>query len=152
MNQMRINPVHLGAIASRDVPDCWMLTSSDQLEMTIARATADEDLFIATVRIAVLLPEAQAYQLAAALMLNRDSKNLNGGAVAYNVHDDSFLYCKAIDARKLSLTSFHRQTTEGFATARTLRDLMRHAQEDIGPQPLPLMAPSIMHLLAGKPT
>lgn len=133
MNQSRINPAQLGAIPSRDLSNCWTLVAADQLQMTIAAAGPGEGLFVATVRIATLLPDAQAYQLAAALMLNRDVSNLKGGAVAYNVHDDNFLYCLPIDARLLSLSSFQRQAEEGFATARLLRDLMLHAQEDIGP-------------------
>jgi hypothetical protein len=132
VNPPRINPIQLGAVPSRDVPDCWLLSKPGPLEMTIVRADGD-DLFTVAVRIATLLPDAQAYQLAAALMLNRDTHNLGGGAVAYNVHDDSILYCKAIDARPLSLSAFSGQVEAGFATARVLRELMLHAQEDVGP-------------------
>jgi hypothetical protein len=135
MIQSRINPIQLGAIPSRDTPDFWLLSRPGPLEMTIARAEGD-DLFTVAVRIATLLPDAQAYQLAAALMLNRDTRSLDGGAVAYNVHDDSFLYCKAIDARTLSLSAFGAQVDAGFATARTLRELMLHAQEDVSPPPV----------------
>lgn len=131
MNQSRIDPAQLGAVPSRDISDCWTLVAPDRTQMTIA--CAEEGLFVATVRIATLLPEAQAYQLAAALMLNRDVASLKGGAVAYNVHDDSFLYCMPIDARLLSLASFGRRAEEGFATARQLRELMLHAQADVGP-------------------
>lgn len=133
MKQIRIYPALLGAVPCRDMPWSWLLSHPDQRQMRISCAEADSELFIATIRIATLLPEAQAYQLAAALMLNRDSHNLGGGAVAYNVHDDSFLYCKGIDARILTLSSFRTQIDEGFATARILRALMLQAQKDIGP-------------------
>ena len=131
MNQARIDPAQLGAIPSQDMAGCWTLLGPDQLQMTIAGA--DGDLIVASVRIATLLPEAQAYQLAAALMLNRDVAGLKGGAVAYSVHDDNFLYCMPIDARRLTLASFGRLTEEGFATARQLRQLILLAQADVGP-------------------
>ncbi|SFV17517.1 CesT family type III secretion system chaperone [Pseudoduganella namucuonensis] len=147
MTHMRINPSLLGAIPSRDAPSRWSLSNPQQLQMTIACPDAD-DLFTAAIRIATLLPDAQAYQLAAALMLNSDSANLNGGAVAYNVHDDSFLYCKAIDARQLTLSAFRGQVEEGFATAATLRELLLHAQEDVGPQPSPSRSASTLDRLS----
>jgi hypothetical protein len=152
MKQLRISPAQLGAVPCRDYPNCWLLSQPDQQEMRIACAEGENELFVATVRIATLLPEAQAYQLAAALMLNRDWKSLAGGAVAYDVHSDSFLYCKGIDARMLVLSSFRKQVDESFATARTLRELMRHAQEDIGPRALATSMPAnIYRLIRGTP-
>lgn len=150
MKQNRINPAQLGAVPCRDIPRCWLLSHPDQWQMRIACADGDSELFVATIRIATLLPEAQAYQLAAALMLNRDSHNLGGGAVAYNVHDDSFLYCKGIDARILTLSSFRAQVDEGFATARMLRVLMLQAQEDIGPRGRVQKTPAGLPLAAGS--
>jgi hypothetical protein len=150
MTRNRINPAQLGAVPCRDVPGCWLLSHPDQWQMRIACAGGDSELFVATIRIAALLPEAQAYQLAAALMLNRDSHNLGGGAVAYNVHDDSFLYCKGIDARILTLSSFRARIDEGFATARILRALMLQAQEDIGPRERVQKLPASLHLASGS--
>lgn len=147
MTQMRINPALLGAIPSREAPNRWSLSNPRQLQMTIACPDGN-DLFTAAIRIATLLPDAQAYQLAAALMLNSDSASLKGGAVAYNVHDDSFLYCKAIDARHLSLSAFRSEVEDGFATAAILRELLLHAQEDVGPQPGPSRNASTMELLS----
>ncbi|MTV41733.1 type III secretion system chaperone [Duganella radicis] len=131
--KMRIDPAQLGAVPCRDIPDCWVLTDGDQQRMTIACASVEEEIFTVTIPIATLLPNAQAYQLAAALMLNRDAKNLNGGAVAYDVHDDSFFYCKEIDARTLTLSAFSRQARAGFAAARLLGGMLRYAQADIAP-------------------
>lgn len=137
MKRMHINPARLGAVPCRDVPNCWVLSNSDMQEMTIACTDSDNKLFTVTIRMAKLLPDAQAYQLAAALMLNSEPKNVNGGAVAYDVDNDTFLYCKKIDARMLTLASFSNQIDEAFATAHTLHRLLLHAQEDIGPRSIP---------------
>ncbi len=150
MKRMRIDPAQLGAIPCWDASDCWLLSNSDKQEMTIACTDADNEMFATTVKVTKLLPDAQAYQLAAALMLNKDPRNLNGGAVAYDVDDDSFLYCKRIDARMLSLSSFSNQVKEGFATAQMLRELLLHAQKDIGPMKNLMKTSSTMNLLINR--
>lgn len=142
MKRMHINPAQLGATPCRDAPDCWVLSHPDRQKMTIACTDRDNEMFVVTIRMAKLLSDAQAYQLAAALMLNSDPKNVNGGAVAYDVDDDSFLYCKGIDASMLSLSSFGHEINEAFATASTLHKLLLHAQKDIGPRYTPEEIPS----------
>ena len=133
--RMRISPAQLGALPVQNAPNCWVLTAPARQEMTIACMDAEDEIFTATTRIAKLLSEEQSYQLAAALMLNREQDDLNGGAVTYDVDDDTFLYCKKIDARMLNLSAFDNQINDAFSTAHLLRERLLHAQRSIRPTP-----------------
>lgn len=144
---MRINPAQLGAIPCQDAPDSWLLSNSEKQEITIVCTDADNEMFSAAIKLGKLLPDAQSYQLATALTLNTEPQNLKGGAVAYDVDDDSFLYCKMIDARPLNFPSFSSQVNECFAMARTLRDFLQHAQKDIVPKGAPAKTSSTMNRL-----
>jgi len=150
MRRLRISPVHLGATPCADKPDRWLLSNADKQEMAIACTNSVNEIFAVTVRLTKLLPEAQAYQLGAALLLNAEPENVDGGAIAYDVDNDSFLYCKGIDAQTLNLTSFCKKIDDCFVTARTLYDLLHHVQKDIGVKAIPAQTSSTMNLLINR--
>lgn len=131
--RLRISPVQLGARPVPEVPDRWVLAGPDREEMTITCTDAEGEVFTLTVQIARLLAEGQSYQLAAALTLNHEVACLNGGAVAYDVDDDTFLYCKRVEARTLDLSAFNDRIARAFSTARLLRERLAQAQGRIRP-------------------
>lgn len=131
--RLRISPVQLGARPLANEPDRWILTAPGRQELSLECIDVDSEVFIATIRIAELLSEEQSYQLAAALTLNRDQDALKGGAVAYDLDGNGFLYCKRIEAGALVLAMFDQQINEIFAIARRLSERMRQAQQCIRP-------------------